>query len=103
MLNLTRHDILKDIENFQKRIDAAKAKLDMIPNGYLQYNEHRKREVSKQSYLDEISHCRRLIKYAEEALHKKGCECHGECRNSESSDTLNLQPVKEKGNNNENN
>ena len=68
MLKLTNEDIRKDIMGFEERIRKAQNKLDMIPNGYLQYNEHRKREAARQAYADEIAHVKRLIGYAREAL-----------------------------------
>ena len=65
---LTDEDIKQDIAGFEARIQEAQDKLDMIPNGYLPYNEHRKREAARQAYADEIAHVKRLIGYAREAL-----------------------------------
>jgi hypothetical protein len=68
MLILTDSEILTDIEDFKKRIQAAEAKLDMLPDGYLPYQEHKKRAQQQRVLEDEIAHVKRLIGIAAGAL-----------------------------------
>jgi hypothetical protein len=67
MLILTDEDILQDIENFKKRIQDARGKLDMLPTGHLPYPEHKKREKQRRDLLAEIKHVQKMRGYAEEA------------------------------------
>lgn len=68
MLILTDTDILKDIEDFEMRIQAAQNKLASLPEGHLTITEHKKREASRRVLTDEIKHVKNLINIAREAL-----------------------------------
>ena len=65
---LTEQEILDDIEDFKDRISAARQKLENLPEGYLSYSKHRKREKVRRDLQDNIDHIQKLIKIAEEAL-----------------------------------
>lgn len=71
MKPLTRNEILEDITAFEERIKTAREKLAMLPVGRLRFKDHKKREVSRKVYLDEIRHVERLKSYAVEALADK--------------------------------
>jgi len=68
MLILTDEDILVDIRGFERRIQAAHDKLAALPEGYLPYREHKKREKLRRELQAEIKHVLGLISYARETL-----------------------------------
>ena len=65
---ITNEIIREDIENFNKRIRDAKTKLKDLPEGYLSYQEHKKREKKRHILESEIEHVKRLIHIAKEGL-----------------------------------
>ena len=65
---LTDQEILEDIEDFKDRISDARQKLADLPEGYLPYSEHRKREKKRQDLQDDIEHIEKLISIARETL-----------------------------------
>jgi hypothetical protein len=68
MLILTDDDIREDIRGFERRIQDAKDKLAALPEGYLPYQEHKKREKARRVLEDDVAHVRRIIHIAEESL-----------------------------------
>ncbi|MFH2046067.1 MAG: hypothetical protein ABIK92_13070 [Pseudomonadota bacterium] len=64
---LTQEAVL-DLENYNKRIADARAKLSELPSGYLDYKEFKKREKLKHDYQEEINHVNFLISLANTAL-----------------------------------
>ncbi len=67
-MEITTEDIKKDIKNFENRITLAKAKLEMLPSGYLPYQEYKNREKQRRGLQADISHLENLTKYAHEGL-----------------------------------
>ena len=68
MLQLTNADIREDIREFKQRIQTAREKLAELPEGYLPYTEHKKREKQRRDLQAEIEHVQKLIRYAGEVL-----------------------------------
>jgi len=64
MLQLTNNDIREDIRGFEQRIQIAREKLAVLPEGYLPYLEHKKREKVRRACEDEVKHCQQLMVYA---------------------------------------
>ncbi len=61
---LTDQEIKADIQEYQKRISAAREKLESLPEGHL----GKKREHQRRLFEDEIGHVEGLIRIATEAL-----------------------------------
>ena len=61
---ITDQEIREDIQNFEKRISAAQAKLESLPEGHL----GKKREQQRRLLEGEIEPIQKLIGYATEAL-----------------------------------
>ena len=68
---LTDQEILEDIQEFKKRITAAREKLSSLPEGHLAYPEKKKREHQRRLLQGEIRHIEKLIGYAAEALNER--------------------------------
>ena len=69
---LTDQEIRGDIQNYEQRITAAREKLAMLPEGYLSFANHKKREKERRELQTEIQHVQTLIRYAQGAL--KECD-----------------------------
>lgn len=67
-IKLTKAMIEADIVDYEKRISNAKNVLASLPIGYLEYKEHKKRDVKRRFFEAEIRHVQSLIRYAKEAL-----------------------------------
>lgn len=67
-MELSIKDIEQDISGYQDRIIAARVKLDMLPGGYLEFKEHKKREQQRRALQAEIQHVENLIRIANEAI-----------------------------------
>ena len=68
MLLLTDEDIMKDIKEFEKRIQAAREKLSELPKTAETW-QARKKSMEKGRILEsEIEHIKRLMAIAVEAL-----------------------------------
>ena len=70
ILELTRDDILKDIEAYEERIRNAREKLSEMPAAGSTLNEHKKIKIRRRTLSSEIDHVRGLISIAEEALNQ---------------------------------
>jgi len=68
LITLTNDLILDDIAGFEQRIQIAREKLAVLPEGYLPYTEHKKREKQHRELQADISHIENLIKYAHEGI-----------------------------------
>ncbi len=66
-MDLTDSEIKEDIQEFEKRISAAREKIDDLPEGRLPFGEHKKRELQRRQFEDDIRHIEKLIGYAKEA------------------------------------
>ncbi len=67
-MNLTISDIKNDIAGYQSRISKAQNELAALPEGYLQFKQHKHREKQRRDAESEISHCKDLIRYAREGI-----------------------------------
>ena len=67
-MHLTIKDIENDIQKFQDRIEAAREKLIALPATEIDWKEHKKIKAKRHELESEISHVRKLIGYAIEAL-----------------------------------
>jgi len=65
---LTTEEIEQDILNYQARITAARRKLQLLPAGYLPFQEHKKREKVRRDLVAECHHVKTLIKIANDGL-----------------------------------
>lgn len=70
MIELTGQEIEQDITGFKARISAAQSKLESLPDGYLDFKKHKKREQQRRLLEDDIQHVQKLISYAQEALNE---------------------------------
>lgn len=70
MIELTGQEIEQDITGFKARISAAQSKLESLPDGYLDFKKHKKREQQRRELEGEIEHIKNLIKIATEALNE---------------------------------
>lgn len=68
IMGLTISDIQKDIMGYQQRIQTAEQQLANLPEGYLPYAEHKRREKVKRECQAEIDHVKGLIGYAIEGI-----------------------------------
>jgi len=67
-MNLTVEQIEKDITEFQNRIAKAKTDLAALPEGYLPFKQHKRREKQRRDLKSEIEHVNILIGYAREGI-----------------------------------
>lgn len=65
---MTPKTIREDMRGFEQRIQVAREKLAMLPEGYLPYPQHKKREKQRQDLRSEIKHVQKMTGYAKEAL-----------------------------------
>ena len=65
--------INRDFENWTERIEKAKNKLLLLPNGWLPYPLHKKRELKRRQCQDEIAHVERLFDIAGDGIGFKRC------------------------------
>jgi hypothetical protein len=70
ILELTRDDILKDIEAYEERIRNARDKLSGLPAAGSTLKERKKIKIRRHTLLSEIDHVRGLISIAEQALNQ---------------------------------
>jgi len=68
IMNLTVEQIEKDIVGFQSRIAKAKNELAGLPEGYLQFKQHKRREKQRRDLQAEVTHVNILIGYAQEGI-----------------------------------
>ena len=68
MLILTNDMVLDDIAGFQTRIHIAREKLDALPATAIDWKEHKKIKAKRRELKGDISHIKKLIGYAKEAL-----------------------------------
>jgi len=67
-MNLTISDIEKDISGFRARIQMAQNELAALPEGYLPFKQHKRREKQQRDLQVEIKHVNILIGYAIEGI-----------------------------------
>jgi len=67
-MNLTIEDIKNDIVRFNERIATAKAELDALPAGYLEFKKHKAREKIRRDLQADVKHCGQLVIYALEGI-----------------------------------
>ena len=67
-MNLTIEDIRRHISEYQARIQIAEQQIDLLPSGFLPYQQHRKRQAKESEAELEIVHCETLIRYALEGI-----------------------------------
>jgi hypothetical protein len=68
IMQLTVQDIKEDISEFEKRIQAARQKLALLPVGHLPLKEHKKREQVRRDLVGKVHHIKTLIKFANEGI-----------------------------------
>jgi len=68
MILLTDEELQKDLAGFDRRLQASREKLAALPDGYLPYQEHKKREKTRRILESDRRHIQNLIHIAEEAL-----------------------------------
>ena len=68
MLMLTNDMLLDDIAGFEQRIQAAREKLDALPTTAIDNKDLVAQTIKKHELESEISHVKKLIGYAKEAL-----------------------------------
>lgn len=67
---LTDQEIKQDILEFQDRISIARQKLENLPEGFLPFQEHKKREQKRYDLESEIKHIQKIIEIATGALNE---------------------------------
>ncbi len=67
-MELTKKEIIEDIQTFEDRILLNKQKLSRLPVGPLSYQKHKEREKQQRDLLDDIRHYEQIIEYAKEAI-----------------------------------
>jgi hypothetical protein len=65
---ITDKVIKNDIAEFEQRIQAAREKLDALPATAIERKEHKKIKAKRRELKSEITHVKKLIGYAKEAL-----------------------------------
>jgi len=68
IMNLSIKDIENDISGYQTRISSARKKLTGLPEGYLPYHEHKKREKMRRELESDIKYYFQVVIYANEGL-----------------------------------
>jgi len=68
IMNLTVEQIEKDIAGYEARIQTAQAELAVLPEGYLPFKQHKRREKQRRNLQGEIKHVNILIRYAREGI-----------------------------------
>ena len=69
-MELTKSEIQNDIQNFEGRISIARQKLADLPEGFLPFGEHKKREQKRYDLESEIKHIQKIIEIATGALNE---------------------------------
>jgi len=67
-MDLSISDIKDDISEYQERIQTTRQKLIGLPEGYLPYPEHKKREKQRRELQADIKHLQQLMGYANEGV-----------------------------------
>jgi hypothetical protein len=68
IMSITIAYIEKDITGFQERIAKAQDQLARLPEGYLEFKQHKAREKQRRDLQGEIKHIEGLIRYAFEGI-----------------------------------
>ena len=67
-IELTDKMILEEISELQGKINAARQKLADLPNKFIAYDQHRKRERLRRELTGEIESLKIMISYAKQAI-----------------------------------
>jgi len=67
-MSISIQDIQNEIKGFKQRIEKARAELAGLPEGYLPYQEHKRRERIRREGEAEIEHCKQLVLYGMEGI-----------------------------------